>query len=414
MLPLVDAVVTPDEDGHGFTITASNGFIFKLKAADARSRQIWIDQLRCAAKGVQKALPPEYISQVANNQADNYATKNVEHLHAAKESLAAARKYLAEIEDECDKLPMNETYLKLRAYGRAAIQSLERATDIAERNIFFGRSELRKTPIPSEKTKDDVSDESDVEESVSPWLAKKIEFEEPMTEYSDEQRDNMVSIMQAIPLGENLLSGSWPAWSISRNSGAFQVAYLCRHCPSSTDPSDLAKWLLSVNCPSSIFRNRIPAKSPQYYECKFGEKHLQIESFPGPLFKVSIANGLLIKFTLSFQSNFQGPGRPFYIQPLMTDLNIGIHFWNVIEMPSVRIQHPLSTPSLSWSGKWELHNRELDQKITLNYLSEDRIEGSVVDRESTSEVTLSGTVNEPLFDGSSFKPIEADFFLQLQ
>lgn len=98
----------------------------------------------------------------------------------------------------------------------------------------------------------------------------------------------------------------------------------------------------------------------------------------------------------------------------MTDLNIGIHFWNVIEMPSVRIQHPLSTPSLSWSGKWELHNRELDQKITLNYLSEDRIEGSVVDRESTSEVTLSGTVNEPLFDGSSFKPIEADFFLQLQ
>merc|ERR1719276_220320 len=114
VLPLVDAVVTPDEDGHGFTITASNGFIFKLKAADARSRQILIDQLRCAAKGVQKALPPEYISQVANSQADNYATKNVEHLHAAKESLAAARKYLAEIEDECDKLPMNETYLKLR------------------------------------------------------------------------------------------------------------------------------------------------------------------------------------------------------------------------------------------------------------------------------------------------------------
>ena len=114
---------------------------------------------------------------------------------------------------------MNETYLKLRAYGRAAIQSLERATDIAERNIFFGRSELRRTPIPAnEKAKDDgVSDESDVEEeSVSPWLAKKIEFEEPMTEYSDEQRDNMVSIMQAIPLGENLLSGSWPAWSISR------------------------------------------------------------------------------------------------------------------------------------------------------------------------------------------------------
>jgi len=126
---------------------------------------------------------------------------------------------------------MNETYLKLRAYGRAAIQSLERATDIAERNIFFGRSELRKTPIPSEKTKDDVSDESDVEESISPWLAKKIEFEEPMTEYSDEQRDNMVSIMQAIPLGENLLSGSWPAWSISR----------CNSQQISSNPKNISK-----------------------------------------------------------------------------------------------------------------------------------------------------------------------------
>jgi len=119
VLPLVDAVVTPDEDGHGFTITASNGFIFKLKAADARSRQIWIDQLRCAAKGVQKALPPEYISQVANNQADNYATKNVEHLHAAKESLAAARKYLAEIEDEVNFL-MRGTVATIKLVRQAA------------------------------------------------------------------------------------------------------------------------------------------------------------------------------------------------------------------------------------------------------------------------------------------------------
>ena len=116
---------------------------------------------------------------------------------------------------------MNETYLKLKSYGRSAIQSLERATDIAERNIFFGRNELRKMPNPTdlerEKRKSELSDDSDVEEeSRSPWVPKKIEFEEPLVEYSDDQRDNMVSIMQTIPLGENLLSGSWPSWSISK------------------------------------------------------------------------------------------------------------------------------------------------------------------------------------------------------
>ena len=77
---------------------------------------------------------------------------------------------------------MNETYLKLKSYGRSAIQSLERATDIAERNIFFGRNELRKTPNPTElegeKRKNELSDDSDVEEeSPSPWVPKKIEFE---------------------------------------------------------------------------------------------------------------------------------------------------------------------------------------------------------------------------------------------
>ena len=72
-------------------------------------------------------------------------------------------------------------------------------------------------------------------------------------------------------------------------------------------------------------------------------------------------------------------------------------------MPSVRIHHPLSTPSLSWSGKWEMQNRELKQTITLSYLSEQRIEGSVLDKESSSEIQISGTIDEPLIGGTSYK-----------
>ena len=40
-----------DEDGHGFTVSASNGDVYKLKASDARNRQLWVDHLRSSAGG---------------------------------------------------------------------------------------------------------------------------------------------------------------------------------------------------------------------------------------------------------------------------------------------------------------------------------------------------------------------------
>ena len=35
-----------DEDGLGFTVSAPNEVVYKLKAADARNRQRWVDYLR--------------------------------------------------------------------------------------------------------------------------------------------------------------------------------------------------------------------------------------------------------------------------------------------------------------------------------------------------------------------------------
>lgn len=48
---LESAVVSPsDEDSYTFSVNSSNGECYKLRAADARARQDWVNRLRAAAE----------------------------------------------------------------------------------------------------------------------------------------------------------------------------------------------------------------------------------------------------------------------------------------------------------------------------------------------------------------------------
>ena len=48
---MAGAVVCPsDEDSKTFTISCASGDILKLRAADARARQEWVDGLRAIAE----------------------------------------------------------------------------------------------------------------------------------------------------------------------------------------------------------------------------------------------------------------------------------------------------------------------------------------------------------------------------
>ena len=67
-----------------------------------------------------------------------------------------------------------------------------------------------------------------------------------MEEYSDEQRANIVSLMQSIPFGGDLFDHKWPGWLESRESGAMKLGRLCMHCPDTTDPIQFAKWFLFI------------------------------------------------------------------------------------------------------------------------------------------------------------------------
>ena len=77
------------------------------------------------------------------------------------------------------------------------------------------------------------------------WTKVDWETLPPVNEYTDDQRANMISIMQQIPYGGNLLSQIWPDWLNSNVSGSQIIAQLCRFAPSTGESVDFLKWILS-------------------------------------------------------------------------------------------------------------------------------------------------------------------------
>ena len=62
----------------------------------------------------------------------------------------------------------------------------------------------------------------------------------------DEQRENIVSIMQTVPFGGDLFDQSWPQWLSGTESGSMKLLRLCLQCPDTTDPVQFLKWFLYI------------------------------------------------------------------------------------------------------------------------------------------------------------------------
>ncbi|CAO1341472.1 unnamed protein product [Diamesa tonsa] len=124
------AIVCPsDEDSRTFTINCANGDMLKLRASDARARQVWIDGLRAVVEGHTQgmsSLPPK------------------EHL-AAYDMLIACRKQIQETElcnaelcrmIESSPPPINYTdpdLLMLKALATANTSTLSQAFGLLQR-----------------------------------------------------------------------------------------------------------------------------------------------------------------------------------------------------------------------------------------------------------------------------------------
>merc|ERR1711935_60259 len=378
-LPIIGAHITPsDEDGLGFTVSAPNEVVYKLKAADARGRQRWVDYLRAAAAG-DSLEAPESMTDVSlgnssgggtgdGNGAFHAKSKVTDQLSAARESLTAARQYQAQLEDYADERPINVDLLKVIAFARAAVRTLEMAVETADRTVWDRKktlttsttrleahsssSTLRQKDNSSSSDDDDEEDEDD--DNDDEWMAASNEADTILEEYSDEQRANIVSLMQSIPFGGDLFDHKWPGWLESRESGAMKLGRLCMHCPDTTDPIQFAKWFLFIVDLKNFLANRVPAPSPPTIRVKSGAIVARIDIGEDGTYKCEIENGMRLAFSISFASPYRGPGKPYAIKISMSDIEIGRQTWRCQSTPEIRVAHPLSTPTLTWSGKWRL------------------------------------------------------------
>ncbi|XP_050529583.1 oxysterol-binding protein-related protein 11 [Daktulosphaira vitifoliae] len=111
---LESAVISPsEEDSNTFSVNSWTGECYKLRAADARARQDWVNRLRATAeyhsqKNVQVGLTDSRSSQVTD-----FCPSGM------KRSLANARQYLSQAENSfvdivriIEKLPSQGTRLK--------------------------------------------------------------------------------------------------------------------------------------------------------------------------------------------------------------------------------------------------------------------------------------------------------------
>jgi len=367
-LPIIGAHITPsDEDGLGFTVSAPNEVVYKLKAADARNRQRWVDCLRAASAGSE--LPVQNIDNTINiSEIPKSNSRIHEQLINARDSITAARQYLAEIEDYCANEPINIENLKLLSYGRSAIKALELAVDSADRTLFFGSKIEQEKSISLDKdsissSSSDEENEGDNEDS-SLWQSVTDPSDSLIEEYSDDQRENIISIIQTVPFGGDLFNTVWPQWLSGSESGSMKLARVCLGCPETTDPVEFLKWFLSISNIEKILKNRIPTKSPESLTVKSNGTKVEINKQENK-YECKIDNGMEIKFDVEFNSLYRGPGKPYEIQIQFSEIIVGIQKWSVVSSPIVKISHPLSSPTLKFDGKWFIKNTTLDTKCEL-------------------------------------------------
>ncbi|XP_059144040.1 oxysterol-binding protein-related protein 11-like isoform X2 [Physella acuta] len=161
---LAAAVVSPsEEDSQTFIISAANGEIFKLRASDAKERQLWVDRIRSTAEyhTANMAQPsPVTINKQSTNQTlgrqnkDSFKRSKGSHesLHIIKKSpreealievkdfFMEADDYAKHLEDKISALPASGHFLNsldtdlllLKATSAATLQCIQDCINILQ------------------------------------------------------------------------------------------------------------------------------------------------------------------------------------------------------------------------------------------------------------------------------------------
>lgn len=119
---LSGSIVTPSEDDNQtFNVCSSSGEIYKLRAADSRERQFWVDKLRQASQchALQRAE-----SDPLNISADG-------SLEAVREIVLNSKQNLDKLEKSIDNHPIGDhSLLILKALAQASVTSMKQCFTI--------------------------------------------------------------------------------------------------------------------------------------------------------------------------------------------------------------------------------------------------------------------------------------------
>ncbi|XP_047103057.1 oxysterol-binding protein-related protein 11-like isoform X2 [Schistocerca piceifrons] len=148
---LAAAVISPsDEDSNTFTVNSASGEMFKLRAADARSRQEWVNRIRAVAEmhtmAIAQSNPPlpprEHISlvhapapvsqvQYSLELLDAFATVR-DHIHRAEQSCQLMSQEIEELPASGALRHNDEMLLLLKATSVATVSCLRQCLSILE------------------------------------------------------------------------------------------------------------------------------------------------------------------------------------------------------------------------------------------------------------------------------------------
>lgn len=119
---LSGSIITPsEEDGQTFSVCSSSGEIYKLRAADSRERQFWVDKLRQVSQN----------NDFHPNDSNTLEISAVSSLEAVREIVLSAKKDLNQLETSIDNHTVGDHgLLQLKALSQASVSAMKQCYSI--------------------------------------------------------------------------------------------------------------------------------------------------------------------------------------------------------------------------------------------------------------------------------------------
>ncbi|RWS16042.1 oxysterol-binding protein-related protein 11-like protein [Dinothrombium tinctorium] len=124
---LAGSVISPsEEDSQTFTVSAACGEVYKLKAADAKERQFWVNKLRQVAYNHEMRIAQQYPPLQQSEETTS-------SLNDVRNILLQTQKHQRSVVDVIEKYTnTDETLLLLKATSHATVMALEQCFAILQ------------------------------------------------------------------------------------------------------------------------------------------------------------------------------------------------------------------------------------------------------------------------------------------